>query len=187
MITDIKTLFLPVCLVLFLSALMGLSVAMAQEEPPEPPMIGKMADRQELLVLSEQLLDSGDSAFFERVLDISNPYLIFVEKRVEVVGTDGVVVPVLNELPDMAVLKIVADRLKPKGSLIMGGKRVLLLEKSGKLTLGDTIPITIRKVTYEVILSEISDKTYTIKLNDTERIVSTRVKQVRGKIAFDKP
>jgi len=187
MIAEIKTLFLPVCLVLFLSALLGLSVAMAQEEPEEPPKIKKKADRQELLELSEQLLDSGDSTFFERVLEIYSPYLIFVEKRVEVVGTDGVVVPVLNELPDMAVLKIVADRLKPKGSLIMGGKRVLLLEKSGKLTLGDTIPITIRKVTYEVILSGISDKTYTIKLNDTERIVSTRVKQVRGKIAFDKP
>jgi len=187
MSVEIKTLFLPVCVVLFLSALLGLSVVMAQEEPPEPPTIVKKADRQDLLVLSEQLLDSGDSAFFERVLDLYSPYLVFVEKRVEVVDAAGVVVPVSDELPDMAVLKILADRLKPKGSLIMGGKRVLLLEKSGKLTLGDAIPITIRNVTYEVILSEITDKTYTIKLNETERIVNTRVKQGRGKIAFDKP
>ncbi len=183
MIAEIKSLLFPACVVLFLSALLGLSVARAQEEPPR---IGKMADRQELLELSEQLLESGDPAFFERALDLPSPYLVHVEKRVEVVGA-GVEEVVSNELPDLAVLKIVADRIKPKGSLIMGGKRVLLLENSGKLTLGDTIPITISKVTYKVIVSDISDKTYTIKLNETERIVSTRGKQDRGKIAFDKP
>ena len=184
MIAEIKSLFFPVCVVLFLSALLGLPVALAQEEPP---LIGKMADREELLELSEQLLDSGDPTFYERVLDLPNPYMVHVEKRVEVVGPGGAVEVVSNELPDLTVLKIVADRMKPKGSLIMGGKRVLLLEKSGKLTLGDVIPITIRNVTYKVIIADISDRTYTIKLNETERIVNTRGKQGRGTIAFDKP
>ncbi len=184
MIAENKCLIFPVCIVLLMSTLLGLSVALAQENPP---VIGKMADRQMLLELSEQLLDSRDPAFHERVLKLSSPFLVFIPMRVEVV--DGIVkeVAVTNKLSDMAVLKSVADHMKPKGNLIMGGKRVLLLEKSGKLTLGDTIPITIRDVTYKVILSDISDKTYTIKLNESERVVSTRSKQGRGKIAFDKP
>lgn len=183
MIAEIKSLLSVACVVLFLSTLPGLSVVQAQEKPP---VIGKMVDRQELLELSEQLLDSGDPAFHNRVLKTPSPYLVFVPKLVEV-DSDGVERLVSFKLPDSAVLKIVADRMKPKGNLIMGGKRVLILEKSGKLTMGDVIPITIRDVSYKVIISDISDKTYTIKLNESERIVSIRGKQGRGRIAFDKP
>ena len=183
MIAEIKSLFFSVCVVLIMSALLGLPDALAQEDPPT---IGKKVEREELLELSAHLLESGNSTFYERNLDLHSPYLVYIEKRV-VVGPEGAVVAVSNELPDLSVLNIVAGRMKPKGSLIKGGKHVLLLEKSGKLTLGSVIPVTIRKVTYKVIISDISDKTFTIKLNEAERIVSIRSNISRGKITFDRP
>ncbi len=166
----------------------------AQEEPADglPPEIvrekikvsvpegqvipGKQ--RNQALAIGQHLLDTSPenlSAIFE---ELKTPFLFPKPKITETVEapddtTDPT--PILTGAPkdDMEVLRILAPRLQREvqGSMILGERRRLIWSNGNSVRIGYIFKTRIDETDpnlYEITISDIQTKTFSIKLNETE-------------------
>ena len=80
----------------------------------------------------------------------------------------------------------VVRRLNPKGSLILGKTRILILEDRGKLHEGDIISTRIGESTYKVQITEITGRYFSLSLNQTKLTSSFSKASSKGRVTLNK-
>ncbi len=76
--------------------------------------------------------------------------------------------------------------LKPKGSLILGENRILILEDRKKLREGDIIPARVGGITYKVQITEITSRNFSLSLNQTKLTSGFSRASSKGKVTLNK-
>lgn len=149
------------------------------------------------LKLRERLLEQAEGAFNpgekpeEKIAEIITPFQIYVpppppepEKPEEPVveveeeqddGTTKVVTkPAPKRLDDLVVIKAVVALLQPSGSIVRNtssGRTALLQTRRGALKEGANFQITLREFTYDVEITEVQPRDYTITVGDTSEVI----------------
>lgn len=128
--------------------------------------------RSHVLAVAETYLTKEPDAFLERIADIKNPYL-FVQPRV-VVATPDAPAPAPVVYDDATVLKAVAARFSTqvRGNISRGSDHFLHLQGGNLLRAGATFPARLPEIpgqTFDVIVSEIDARGYTLRLGEAER------------------
>ncbi len=73
-----------------------------------------------------------------------------------------------SRLRDSEALGIISQQFKPLGSLILGSRAVLQLQSGKTIRRGDTFSASIGGHTYDVVIEDITEKVYTLKLGSAE-------------------
>ncbi len=140
--------------------------------------------RENTLSNADAILNPGDPELLERFNKGRNPFEPYVEPQKD---KPKIVVRKTQErlLSDKIVLQKVANSLKPKGSLILGKKRILILENGAKLQEGNVIPAKMRGKTYNVKISEITGRDFTLSLNQSKITSSFMEARSKGRVTRD--
>ena len=153
--------------------LCGSPLLIGQDEPPR--LVLPKKNREEVLEKAENILHSENPGFLTALLTMHSPFLPPQEEVVEVVeetpqGLKVVAKPKAPKappkIPDADILRYVADRLNPKGSLVTSRRSLLLFSNGGKLSVGGSIPTTVRGKAYNIIVAAITPNDYTLRLNE---------------------
>ncbi len=175
--------------------LLGLGLApllIGQDEPPRPVLLKK--DRESVLENAENILHAENPGFLTTLLETHSPFLPPLEEVVEVVqetpeGPRIVTKPVAPKappkIPDADILRYVADRLNPKGSLVTSRRSLLLFPNGGKLTVGGSIPTKVRGKDYTIIVADITPNNYTLRLNEARITRSFKITSSKGAVRKD--
>lgn len=142
----------------FIVCLIGFSIAQAQTVTT---LLNLPAQREAIITAGLGLLAVRDN---EVVLDKDAPDP-FIGKAAPV--TDSVVeaVPIPRVVINEAdLLRSLANQLSARGTAILGQDRFLLLSQK-RLKVGESITISFAGNAYEVVLSDLTSTTFTIKRN----------------------
>ena len=132
--------------------------------------------REDALLVAERLVANSPTDLSASLEKLVNPF-VFQEEEVEVVETeeepeDG---DMNLQAPrnDTEVLRILAPRLQREvqGSLIMGNRKRLIWANGSSVEIGYTFKTRISANDpniYEVTITDIQEKSFSIQLNDTE-------------------
>ena len=74
--------------------------------------------------------------------------------------------PLPEVLADEVALNLIGRQFKPLGSLVMGDKGILQLERGRTIGEGETIKAEIKGRTYEVIIDSVTSSGYRLRLGD---------------------
>jgi hypothetical protein len=105
--------------------------------------------------------------------DVQSPFLLKV-KEPEVVAQvkDLDNVPVVSNtavvLEDSVALRIISQRFKPFGSLVMGDRGVLQLSSGQTIGEGESFKAEIQGVVYEVTIADVTSQSYKLALGSAE-------------------
>ena len=176
---------------IFLLSLITPALLRGQDEKPRLVLL--KTDRQKTLDTAEAILHSEIPDFYENLKAAHSPFIVKPEEEVVVEETPEGPKEVLRpkkppkpkDLPDAVILKSVADRLKPKGSLVTSRRSLLLFPNGGKLRVGDTIPVTVRGKEYEIVVQAITSNDYTLRLNEAVATRSFRITSSKSTITRD--
>jgi hypothetical protein len=75
-------------------------------------------------------------------------------------------------LSDSMALDIISRQFKPLGSMVLGSRGFLQLPQGGTIEKGQNFKAEIRGVSYEVRISEITQKGYTLELGTAQKAQS---------------
>ena len=141
--------------------------------------------REDILSSSDKLLNPGNPELLKRFETVRDPFEPYVEPITE---TDPK--PVTKKQPkqinEKIILMQVVRILKPKGSLILGEKRILILEGQKKLHEGDIIPARLGGVTYKIQITEITGRDFSLSLNQTKLTSGFSRASLKGKVTLNK-
>ena len=167
---------------------------LGQDEPPRRMLLKQ--NREAVLEKAENILHSENPGFLTALQTMHSPFLPPQEEVVEeeVVqetpeGPKKVTRPIAPkappEIPDADILRYVADRLNPKGSLVTSRRSLLLFSNGGKLTVGGSIPTTVRGKAYNIIVADITPNDYTLRLNEAQITRSFKITSSKGAVRKD--
>ncbi len=154
--------------------------------------------RTDTLEDAEGILRAENPEFNARLESVDSPFAIKVipvepveaqADDVPVPVTPGVAPPPRrppSAIPDATILKSVADRLNPKGSLVTSRRSLLLFANGGRLTVGDSIPAKVRGKDYKIIVTSITPNDYTLTLNDAEITRSFKIISSKSSMTLDR-
>jgi len=77
------------------------------------------------------------------------------------------VIATTERLPDAVALKVIGDRFKPIGSLVLGSRGVLQIANGRSLETGETFTAEIRGHNYEVEVLEVTSQGYALRLGSS--------------------
>jgi hypothetical protein len=100
--------------------------------------------------------------------ELRTPFAPPKEEVVQEVTEEAAPVVRRARLGDSAALGIISDQFKPLGSLILGTRAVLQLSNGKTIKRGDTFSANISGYSYDVMIEEITEKGYTLKLGSAE-------------------
>lgn len=143
--------------------------------------------REALLKVAEQMLAEPDP---QRAVDLRNRRSPFVKPAPLVVETtqDGAPAPVVIEpvrLTNQQALAMVAERLRPRGTLILGSNRIVRLEGGGQLSAGTVLPLTVRGEEYRVVVESVQSDSFTLRLGGQTVTLPTNPSLPTGGVTFD--
>ena len=145
-----------------------------------------MKDKREgLLSTSDKLLNPGDPEQLKRFEKVRNPFEPYVEPTIEP-DPEPVTKTQPKQINEKLILMQVVRILKPKGSLILGENRILILEDRKKLREGDIIPARVGGITYKVQITEITSRNFSLSLNQTKLTSGFSRASSKGKVTLNK-
>ncbi len=187
---------LPTRAIALLSGILLLNVvfptfSQGQDEPRK--LVLPKLDRETTLETAEINLHSENSDFYKNVQAAHSPFTIKREEVVVIEDTPEGPREVIREkeppkpkdLPDAVILRSVADRLNPKGSLVTSRRSLLLFANGGKLVVGDTIPTKVRGKEYVIVVHSITASEYTLRLNDVQTTRSFKITSANSSVTRD--
>lgn len=141
--------------------------------------------REEFLSVADQLLNPGNPELVKRFETVSNPFEPYIEPIVEP-DLEPLTKVQTKQFDEKLVLRRVVKMLKPKGSLILGETRILILEGRKKLREGDIIPAKISGKIYKIQITEITGRNFTLSLNQSKLTSGFQLASSRGKVTLNK-
>jgi hypothetical protein len=145
-----------------------------------------LKDRREgILSSAEKFLNPGNPELLKRFEEVWNPFEPYVEPTIEP-DPEPVTATQPKQINEKLILMQVVRLLKPKGSLILGENRILILEDRKKLREGDIIPAKIGGVTYKVQITEITGRNFSLSLNQTKLTSGFSKASSKGKVTRNK-
>ncbi len=176
----------------FISLFLGLSRSEVSGQGEPPKKVSQKSNREAALDSVEAILNFEDAVFLEKIAAAKHPFEPEVVETVQ--PADKIVRPDIKpttvrpagRLPPEAVLRSVAKRLKPKGSLVTSRRSVLLLANGVRLTVGDVLPVRIRGETYNIEVSSITERDYTLSLKGVEVTKNFIDMKQGGSMSFDR-
>ena len=141
--------------------------------------------REEILSSADKLLNPGSPELLKRFEKVWNPFEPYVEPTIEP-DPEPVTTTQPKQINEKLILMQVARLLKPKGSLILGENRILILEDRKKLREGDIIPARIGGITYKIQLTEITGRDFSFSLNQTKLTSGFSKASSKGKVTLNK-
>ena len=94
--------------------------------------------------------------------DKPKPVVVQEEAREEIVEEEVFTTPVV--LSDEVALGIISRRFKPLGSMVLGNRGFLQLPQGRTIEKGQKFKADIKGTSYEVLISEVTAKGYTLQL-----------------------
>ncbi len=141
-------------------------------------------NREKMVQNAGAILNSEDPEFYTSLRSALSPFIQPEEEPVEEEADTGVVADNTirpkpqakpKDLSNEVILRSVAGRLNPKGSLVTSRRSLLLFPNGGKLTVGDVIPTNSRGKEYKIVVSAITPNSYTLRLNEAEITKSFKI------------
>ncbi len=123
------------------------------------------ARRLEALKDASRMLEARQATWKAAVADLPDPFFrtTFVPKIEEATPE-----PVARaERPDLEVLQLAAEQIRPTGTMMVDGENYLLM--GGKRhKAGAMLPVTIDGIVYQILITAIDGKSYVLRLNEQE-------------------
>jgi hypothetical protein len=138
----------------------------------KPDEVVNPLDCDRLLTVAGRELNRADPAFAASLQSSTNPYFLKLSPtppEVEPSTTGPAPEPAVTKLTDPEKLAQLADALKASGTMGMNGVLLLVFEDRPSLRAGQIIDVTFpgEDGPTHILLSKITEKSYTLKLNDT--------------------
>ena len=141
--------------------------------------------REDILSSSDKLLNPGNPELLKRFENVRNPFEPYVEPTIEP-DPEPVTKTQPKQINEKLILMQVVRILKPKGSLILGENRILILEDRKKLREGDIIPARIGGTIYKIQITEITGRNFSLSLNQTKLTSGFSRASSKGKVTLNK-
>ena len=142
-------------------------------------------EREDILVSVDLILNPTNPELMTRFENVWNPFEPDIKPTVQSdSGPAATIQP--NQINEKLILMQVVRRLNPKGSLILGKTRILILEDRGKLHEGDIISTRIGESTYKVQITEITGRYFSLSLNQTKLTSSFSKASSKGRVTLNK-
>jgi hypothetical protein len=131
--------------------------------------------REQTLERTRAFFERDNDALRERTAELRNPFVWKEEEKVvempaEPEEPEEVAPPAPRpEVPDAVLLPLVADKFQVSGVMAVGTRRVLMTP-AGKKVEGDVIRATVAGKTHRIIISNITEDTVTLRLNEAVHI-----------------
>lgn len=131
--------------------------------------------REQVLELSEKLLENAEDDFAEQVADLDNPFVFEQMDEIVAEAEEAVVERVIN-YDDASVLRVVKESFSKQvsGTLVRGSTSFLQLQGGNLVRPGDSFPVSIPQAEgkrFTVTVTEITGNSYTLKLGEAEQVV----------------
>jgi hypothetical protein len=145
---------------------------------PQTGEVVNPVDRDRLLAAAGRNLNRADPALEQHLQTFDNPFFLKLPPPPPEIQptspTPAAPEPVAQKLSDTAKLSQLAAVLKPSGTMGMGNVLVLIFEDRPPLRAGQVMDVTFpgEDGPTHILLLSVSQKSYSLKLNDTVMPVS---------------
>jgi hypothetical protein len=169
------------------------SSAFAQTTPaPRAPAassttVTPIAQRQAILEAGRQMLNLAQPEKRLALRDLKNPFTEIVPEVVVVeqpVETKQPEVVEKVRLSDQAILESARPSLRPRGMLVRGDRRVVLLAR-GPIAEGEYITAVADGETVQLYIENVTTESFVLRLNDTRMLVYFAERTTSGQITRD--
>ena len=171
----------------------------AQEDADAAKRVLLKEDREATLAKMGAILKPAETDFDERIGEVLNPFELYQEPEpvmepepvavVDSLPTLPTAAPVAKKkddaVPPGAILRTVANLLKPRGSMIVGTNKIMFSAKGARLKEGDELPLKIRGKPYVVVVDTITQRDYTLRLGGETLTKPYQSGLSKGSIKFD--
>lgn len=146
-----------------------------------------IAQRQAILEAGRRILNLAQPEQRLALLELKNPFadivpeVVVVEKPVE---TKEPEVVEKVRLSDQAILESVRPSLRPRGMLVRGERRVVLLAR-GPIAEGEFITAVADGETVQLYIEDVTTESFVLRLNDTRMLVHFAERTTSGQITRD--
>jgi hypothetical protein len=134
--------------------------------------------REHLLNVVGRDLNRANTTLESKLSDLTNPFFpkpppapvepVPTPVVANVTAQGAPAVPVVVKLSDQDRLSQLAEKLKPSGTVVKGGQRVLVFTNNPPMSAGQSLRVRFPgdDKDSEVVLTEVTENSYTLKLND---------------------
>jgi hypothetical protein len=127
------------------------------------PSVSYPDKREAFILRADALFDQVDSKFEASLSEIKDPFNQSLEPESfheESVGSD----PAVVVLSDKDALRYVISIFKPRGTLLMGNKRIIVLDNGKRLSEGDSFQIIYQEKPFIVYIENITMRSCALKI-----------------------
>ena len=178
-------------LLLLSVGLLGIAFAPADAWANEAnKKVSPRSQRESVLEVADRLLAEPDLNLAAQLRERRSPFVLpepvaaKPDPETEVAGP-AIVAPV--RLTNQQALALVAERLRPRGTIIQGATRIVMLEGGGRLSAGVELPLTVRGEDYKVVVDSVQSDHFVLRLGGQTLALPTNPGLPTGGATFDRP
>jgi len=152
--------------------------------------VSPRSQRESVLEVADRLLAEPD---LNRVAQLRERRSPFVRPEPVVAKADpesevaGPVIAAPVRLTNQQALALVAERLRPRGTIIQGTTRIVMLEGGGRLSAGVELPLSVRGEDYKVVVDSVHSDHFVLRLGGQTLTLPTNPGLPTGGATFDRP